>query len=84
MNSPLAAFVSSLLLENPENSISHDHPGRRTTYVQSGGVKSLPEFKRSKEQVVVSDMALRHFPDEFSPKKRVWVCVCVTDEGKGF
>lgn len=25
--------------------------------VRSGGVKSLPEFQRSKEQVVVSDMA---------------------------
>jgi len=36
--------------------------------VQSGGVKSLLMFKRSKEQVVVSDMALPHFPDEFSPK----------------
>lgn len=58
--------------------------------VQSGGVKSLPKFQRSKEQGVVSDMA--YDASQMSSiqkkiKKNVCLCKCVcvreTDEGRG-
>jgi len=78
LNSPLAAFVSSL----PPPPVSRTQFPMSTHWeelhmeaalVQSGGVKIHPKFERSNEQDVVSDMASRHFPDE---------CVCVC--GRGF
>lgn len=48
--------------------------------VQTGGVKSLPEFQRSKEQVVVSDMA--YDTSQMSPENMCF-SVCVTDKGRG-
>lgn len=42
--------------------------------VQIGGVKSLPEFQRSKEQGVCLGYGLGRFPGEFSPDS-------VADEG---